>query len=165
MDLVMEIDNFFNHDLCKKIIEKHDSDIRLSSKEPLVISKLNEWSFINKELSVLIEKAYSKYIEWLETKIPVPPIFSCVELSEFRIEKHSAPYEIHPCTRGGKQLLCTFFIMLNEPTEDAEVDFLYKKVRTTTGKLIMFPTTWTSYHKAKNSKDKYVIMGTFHSTA
>ena len=165
MDLVMEIDNFINSDMCKKIIEKHDSDPRYSPDEPLMISDLREWSGINTEISDFIKTAYSKYVDWLKAKIPISKQFSSAQISGFRLEKHDFPYEItpFPSDNGSGVPICTFFIHLNEPAENAETDFLYKKVRATAGKLVVFPATWTSVHRTKASKDKYVLMGTFYS--
>ena len=165
MDLVMEIDNFMNTDMCKKIINKHNLDSRYTSTAALNISELNEWSDINKEISEFIKTGYGKYIEWLKAKIPISSTFLSAEISEFRIEKHDFSYEITPFAQNNRNgsPLCTFFIHLNEPTENPETDFLYKKVRVTPGKLVMFPATWTSIHRTKDSKDKYVLMGTFYS--
>ncbi len=157
----MEIDHFMDSELCKKIIKKHDLDPRFSTTQALDISELNEWSDINREISEFIKKAYSKYIEWLRVKIPISDDFKSAEIKKFRIEKHDFPYEIIPFSRDGS--LCTFFIHLNEPVQNAETDFLYKKVRITPGKLVMFPATWTSIHRTNESQDKYVLMGTFHS--
>jgi hypothetical protein len=164
MDLVMEIENFMDTETCKKIIQKHDLDSRYSSESALNISELNEWSDINREISEFIKTGYGKYVEWLQAKIPVANKFFSAEITEFRIEKHDFAYEIIPFPQNNDNSpLCTFFIHLNEPVENAETDFLYKKVRATTGKLVIFPATWTSIHRAKESKNKYVLMGTFYS--
>jgi hypothetical protein len=116
MDLVMEIDNFMNTDMCKKIINKHDSDSRYSPDSALNISGLREWSDINKDISEFIKTGYGKYIEWLKAKIPISPKFLSAEIAEFRIEKHDFPYEIIPFAQNNENgvPLCTFFIHLNE---------------------------------------------------
>lgn len=162
----MEIDNFMDTETCKKIIQKHDLDPRYTPEAALNISELNEWSDINRDISNFIKTGYSKYIEWLKAKIPISNKFLSAEISSFRIEKHDFAYEITPFTQNNENgvPLCTFFIHLNEPVENPETDFLYKNVNVKTGKLVVFPATWTSIHRTKESKNKYVLMGTFYST-
>lgn len=163
MDLVMEIDRFVNEDFCKKIIEKYEQDSRISSYKPLNISEYSDWEDINKQLSEYLSSGYTKYIKWLEAKIPIIDKFLNAELSSFRIEKHDMNYSVTPLQLNKNNCIpfCTFFIHLNH-TENGENDFYYKQVSPGPGKLVMFPATWTTVHKGKECKDKYVIMGTFY---
>lgn len=167
MDLVMEIDGLVDFNLCKQIVEKYKNDHRYNLNEALNISECKEWSELNKKISENIKLGYIRYVEWLEKLFPTPTQFQRAELIDFRLENHSGGYNlIYPCNNHDNNSgmpLCTFFIHLSDPVGNGETDFIYKKVQAKTGKLIMFPSTWTSVHNADTCDEKYVLMGTFYS--
>ena len=164
----MEIDGFVNHELCSLIIEKYKNDSK-TKPNGLTISNYKEWDEINEKLFKIIKTGHTRYINYIDAMFPnVPEKLLTVENYEFRIENHEKGYNwVFPSLKmeNNRNILFKFFIHLNDVTEGGETDFLYKKVKPTTGKLVIFPSTWTSLHRGLECKDKYVITGTFYSKA
>ena len=165
MDLIMELDGFLDKEFCEEIINKAEQETR-TNENGLNICRYREWNEITDKLRNSIKLGHSKYIEWLNVILPkIPDNILNTENMDFKIENHGAGYEwISPSFNNHSQYV--FFIHLNDTNEGGETNFLYKKVKSKTGKLVMFPSNWTSFHMGLPAeKNKYIIMGSFYSKA
>jgi hypothetical protein len=165
MDLVMELDGFLDKEFCEEIINKAEQETR-TNEYGLNICRYREWNEITDKLRKSIKLGHSKYIEWLNVILPkIPDKIINAENIDFRIENHATGYEwISPLFNNESQYI--FFIHLNDISEGGETNFLYKKVQPKTGKLVVFPSTWTSFHMGLPAENnKYVIIGSFYSKA
>jgi hypothetical protein len=174
MDLAMELHDHLDQDFCNKIIERFESDPR---KKPgmdankidinyklsldLFISSFQNWNDITEKLDELIEDGIKKYQEWLNVILPYIPIdFKKLQCRGFQIQK-SGKYEWHSdeCNRTEEKRVLTFIWYLNTKDQDGETDFLYKKIKPHTGKLVIFPATWDYIHRGCPTENKYIITG------
>lgn len=65
------------------------------------------------------------------------------------------------------QRVLTFIWYLNDVDEGGETFFLFGKIKPKAGKLLIFPATWTYFHKGNVpiSNDKYIITGWLSGTS
>jgi hypothetical protein len=58
-------------------------------------------------------------------------------------------------------------LLLNDVNEGGETYFIDGKVKPTTGKLLLFPATWTYLHKGDipRSNSKYIITGWLYNNS
>ena len=161
MDLVMELDGFLDKEFCEEIVYRCKQDSHDKSNG-LHIHRYNEWNEINDKLREVIKDGQSRYIEWLRVILPdIPNMITDTTNTEFKIENHDAGYN-WVSLRGGSSLF-NFFIHLTDVKEGGETEFVYKKVKPRTGKLVFFPAHWTSIHRGLPCENKYVLMGSFHT--
>ena len=177
MDLVMERNGFLDPEFCKEIIDKFENDPRKSQgitgntektdlkfSIDLNITPLKEWNEIIEKLDLYIKQAHSLYIEWLE--IMLPSVHNKIKNSKhvgFQIQK-SGKYGWHHDSAKDEygDRLITFIWYLNDISDGGETDFVYKKVKPQTGKLVFFPATWDYLHAGLETENKYIITGWFY---
>lgn len=128
----------------------------------------------NIECFVLKEttKALDRYISKLNKRIVNYTTFSEVERNGFNMNKYSVDtsgrYSYHTDRfvepETDLERVITFIWYLNDVLEGGETEFNGNiKVKPETGKLLMFPSTWTYPHSSLPvvSNNKYIIVGWF----
>jgi Rps23 Pro-64 3,4-dihydroxylase Tpa1-like proline 4-hydroxylase len=90
----------------------------------------------------------------------------CYQLIKMKIQK-SGKYEWHSdaCNQTKEERVLTFIWYLNTKDQDGETDFLYKKIKPHTGKLVIFPATWDYIHRGCPTENKYIITGWIYRSA
>lgn len=175
MDLVLEVPGHLNPDLCKRIIENFENDDRkvpgnttggynakLKDTIDLPIGWLDDWSDIVKELDLKINNIIELYVSFLNEKTKIKHD----QLSLFNVEHHyqvqkSGHFDWHHdfTVKPPYMRVFTFMWYLNRPDEGGNTDFIFKSVKPETGKLVIFPASWTCPHRGCPAKNKYVVTG------
>jgi hypothetical protein len=175
-------ENNLDKELCEKIITEFENDHRklkgifggkLGSIDERVKDTLDlafsshieeNWKEIDSILFFSLRDAIARYYK----KLVNYNIICDGELfdSGFQIQKYKknkGKYIWHNDAMSTTQYnrLFAFIWYLNDVTDGGETYFLGGKVKPTTGKLLLFPTTWTYMHKGAVpiSNDKYIITG------
>ena len=175
-------ENNLDKELCEKIITEFENDHRklkgifggkLSSIDERVKDTLDlafsphieeNWKEIDSILFFSLRDAIARYYK----KLLNYNIICDGELfdSGFQIQKYKknkGKYIWHHDAMSTTQYnrLFAFIWYLNDVTDGGETYFLDGKVKPSTGKLVLFPATWTYMHKGAVpiSNDKYIITG------
>jgi len=176
---------------CNEIIEKFIADDRkekgfvFSRREgaketmDLFITQVDDWKEIDTQLSKVLYNSLEKYMEEHISKISNiydinDPIISTYlgNVVDFgyqvqHYKKNEGFYKWH-CdfinnTRKDftQVRLYTFIWYLNDVDEGGETEFLHGIIKPKAGKLLIFPSTITYYHRGRMpiSSDKYIITG------
>lgn len=172
----MELDGHLDPEFCNEIIKRFESDNRkrqgltgggfephIKLSYDLYISRYKEWDDISSKLEKYINDGFEKYIEWLD--VILPKVCNTVKTSKhtgFQIQK-SGKYEYHDdsLTDVEGERVLTYIMYLNTPDNGGETDLIYKKVKPRTGKLLLFPATWTAVHGGILTETKYIVTGWF----
>jgi len=180
-------ENNLDKELCERIIVEYENDHR-----KLKGMFGGKWGSIDERVKDTLDLAFSSHIEenWKEIdsilffslrnaiaryykKLLNYNIICDGELfdSGFQIQKYKknkGKYIWHQDSMVSTEhnRLIAFIWYLNDVTEGGETYFLDGKVKPTTGKLLLFPSTWTYMHKGAVpiSNDKYIITGWLSST-
>jgi len=187
-DFILEIPNSLSKNVCDKIIKQFEEDDtklqgcfgkgyvnkKTKTSIDLFLSAFSDWNHIDnllsKALSIGVDK-YRKYIR--ETKSDTEPESWSVDMrylydSGYQIQRTDTNgfYKWHhDFLLGDKECrILTFIWYLNtlEPEQEGNTEFIGgKKVRPETGKLLLFPATWTGLHRGGvlKSGKKYLITG------
>jgi 2OG-Fe(II) oxygenase superfamily len=175
MDLVLEIPNNLDPEFCKKIIDKFDLDERkiqgvtttgleIEKKDSLdlPIGWLDDWSEIVSELDIKLNEVIERYIQFIQQRTNLP--FDAISL--FNLKHHYQVQKINYfdwhhdfSVKPPYMRVFTFMWYLNVPDEGGMTDFIFKKVKPETGKLLVFPASWTCPHKGHFAKNKYILTG------
>jgi len=132
------------------------------------------WTQINTFLTNEVSNALHKYIYNIDKQLPDSEgyqSFNKLIYQGFHINKYSCDvsgrYGYHVDCHINKENLercITFIWYLNDVTIGGETEFRGRfAVKPETGKLLLFPATWTYPHSSKPviSNDKYIIVGWF----
>ena len=171
----MEFDGHLDPDLCKQIIERFEKDSRkhagrsgktvqpdVKLSDDLRIDIYPEWNDVTEQLEKSLKDGLERYKDYLDIMMPKNYInFSTFTHRGFQIQK-SGYYKWHDDDHTEHDLhqrIVTFIWYLNTKEEEGWTDFHYKKVFPRTGKLVIFPSTWTYIHSGAPTTDKYLITG------
>lgn len=181
MEFVYEEDNFLPREICEKLIQKFENDpdktqgrtvlgvnLNIKKTTDLIISGKN-WI---KELNYIqhkVNEAISNYKSFLYDQ----GFNKCNRLSELFHKTFLTPPKIQKAGPGGfyrwhhdatdcNSRIFTYIVYLNDVDEDCggTTDFKNgKRIQPKTGKLMIFPTTWTYLHRGKKVEkgDKYIL--------
>lgn len=188
MNFVKTFSNSLGESMCKHIISIFDKNQELQfpgvtlgginehekkTRDVISISLQTnpEWMLLEpllrKELNVKLERYF---YELNDTKfVSNPP--SNMSDRGFQIQKYNANdgfYRFHHDSfiENEKHRVLTFLWYLNNVTEGGETEFYEgTKVIPETGKLLIFPSTWTYVHRGNMpiSNDKYIMTGWIYS--
>lgn len=177
--------NVLTNETCEKIInmfEKSEKHKGITSKgleinikktyEVLIEGK--EWQEIDKLISNILTKSineYSQRINLLTNNGYINnKLLNNITDNGYHIQKYikgDGFYKWHNDFSIGSEKSCriiTFLFYLNDVEEGGETYFYNGKIKPETGKLLLFPATWTYNHKGNMpiSNDKYIITGWFY---
>ena len=154
-------------------------DMSIKATWDLVITQREDWKEVDNNLCLLLRNALMNYSkrahDYLATEYNLQEDVLKGYLQDtcdfgYQIQryiKNEGFYNWHiDFTSNFKKdfnqvRLLTFIWYLNDVTEGGETEFLHGKVTPTAGKLLIFPSTITYFHKGKMpvSDDKYIITG------
>jgi hypothetical protein len=174
MDLVYEIPESLDAEFCKRCIKKFESDNRLQpgrtmlridknikDTTDLMIGRYKDWSEECEILDAQLQKGIDKFKKMLSELVTSDfSLDNISNMNHYQMQK-SGKYEWHhdfAISHGSTRVL-TFMWYLNVPDEGGETDFIYKKVKPETGKLVIFPATWEKFHRGCPAINKYIITG------
>ena len=190
--LVYEKENVLSKEICDDIINRFENDkknqisgITLSGlnkdvkdTNDLMLSHHDEWKDIDTLINKVIYTQFELYRNQLTfinsedgNEIPIFMFPTQVGDTGYQIQKYKqneGKYVWHTDNQvraNGKERLITFLFYLNDVDKGGETDFHYKKIIPRTGKLLLFPATWTFTHRGimPESSDKYIITGWIHN--
>ena len=189
--LIYEKENVLSKEICDDIINRFENDKKnqmfgvtvagvnkdVKDTMDLMLSYHDEW----KDIDTLINKVVYTHFEIYREQLTFinledgneTPIFNFprqVGDKGYQIQKYKqneGKYVWHTDNQvndKGKERLITFLFYLNDIDKGGETDFHYKKIIPRTGKLLLFPATWTFPHRGimPESSDKYIITGWIH---
>ena len=134
MDLVLEVKGHISSDLCKKLIAKYTKD--------QVFSRFLDWDAEYREILESTELQLHEYSRFLNSKLPQKFSYTDCETPNFTILKNADLKGIQSSEKIVEEQE-TMFIFLWYLDDEGETDFFYRKVKAETGKLVIFPATWT----------------------
>lgn len=169
-----EIPESLSRDFCLKCIESFEKDTRVhpgrtmlrvdrnvKDSLDLMIGRYKDWSdvcsVLDSALEIGIEKFKKHFNSFAESDFQLTGL---TNNNHYQMQK-SGKYEWHHdfTISNGQWRVLTFMWYLNVPEEGGETDFVFKKVKPETGKLVMFPATWERLHRGCPAKNKYIITG------
>jgi len=171
-----KIEGITSSGLNKDIKDSLDFDIRNSNSD--------EWSEILNLLDKELSKNVKKYVSNINEKLDVVSenstakfkYFSSQEITydTYQIQKYKKNvgryvyhHDEHIKWDERKKRVLTYLWYLNDVEEGGETNIWYDyKVIPKSGKLLIFPTTWTYPHRGKIpiSSDKYILTGWIYAT-
>lgn len=189
MNFIYENDNSLCEELCNDIIELYENDenkdegrtiggvdMKIKNTTDLIIPKNNEkWKKIEECLYKELHKNILKYIEQINCESYNPKfnngtdtnIFKNTNLEAYyfmiqKYDKNKGEYIYHNdfYLEKNKYRVITFLWYLNDVKEGGETQFWDSyKIKPKTGKLILFPASWTFQHRGlmPKSSNKYII--------
>ena len=180
------IDLFENEPGKKKSLTRKDynqngyfrKDVKNSMQYNIILSteKNDNWLKIEKHLHEELQKKLSLYITELKTSNKYVGFGSFIDNNLLTVEgfgftflryiQNDGYYNIHQDGdvnwKHGASRVITFIWYLNDVSEGGETEFWENyKVKPETGKLLLFPATWSYTHKGciPITNDKYIIAG------
>lgn len=189
MNFIYENDNSLCEELCNEIIELYECDEtkydgmtfgglqkKIKNTTDLIIPQNNEkWKKIEQCLYKELHKNISKYIEQINCVSYNPEFNNGRDTHIFKndnldvrtfivqkYEKNKGEYVYHNDFgfENGKYRVITCLWYLNCVEEGGETQFWDSyKIKPKTGKIILFPATWTFQHRGlmPKSSNKYII--------
>ncbi len=190
-DFIYIADGALEPEFCKNVIEKFEKDddkspgvmgrreesrVDTSIKDSidLMISDLSRWKEEDDVFFSSLNEHHTLYLKngkWRETHYP-----GVGELSDsgYQIQRTrpGAGYTWHHDSMMGEYVLTkgvrtsTFIWYLNDIDEDGYTEFIDgTKVQPKTGRICIFPATWTFIHRGYPPKNqtKYIVTGWMHS--
>jgi hypothetical protein len=186
-DLIIEYPNNLDGDFCDHLIEKFEKDDRIidgtvgsgympeiKQSKDLLISIHDEWNEEDLKISSILTKANQTYTDQIRPKFELGAAGQNFEDTGYQIQK-TVPggfYSWHndfSCfyDQNVKEIrprLFTFIWYLNTIHEenDGYTEFISgKRVQPEQGKLLIFPATWTYFHRGVPPKNqtKYIMTG------
>jgi hypothetical protein len=147
MDLILEHKGHISPDLCKRLISKYTKD--------QTFSRFLEWDDEYRELLSTIKLQLHEYTRFSGAKMPQQYGFDDCEVPSFTILKDADTKGIqhNESIVEDQEAKFTFLWYLDD---EGETDFFYRKVKAETGKLVIFPATWTQIYVHSPS---YIVMG------
>ena len=149
-------------------MNKHIKD----TTDMVITTAGSQWSRINKFLSKELNSNVKEYVKQHNDRINKPyHIFGTTYLTtdSMQLQKYNknvGKYMYHQdysCDWKNKKMRqLTFMWYLNDVKEGGETEFWSKyRIKPETGKLVLFPASWTFPHRANIpiSSDKYIITG------
>jgi hypothetical protein len=174
MDLVYEIPESLPADLCQECIDKFERDDRqqagrtmlridknIKDSSDLMIGRFKDWSDVCSVLDKKLKIGVDNFNIFLKGIVQTDfSLEGVTNKNHYQMQK-SGKYEWHHdfAIENGSMRVLTFMWYLNVPDEGGETDFVYKKVKPETGKLVIFPATWEKFHRGCPAKNKYIITG------
>jgi hypothetical protein len=181
-------ENNLSKELCDQIIERFKNDIRkrpgltmggMSNKKvthDLVITLLDDWKDIDQILFTNLHQVISNYLKREVRNNKNEIIYyshfqSCLNIQDFGYQiqhynKGAGYYNWHDDSciyllPANQSRFLSFIWYLNDVETGGETEFLNGKIKPSTGKIVLFPATWTYVHKGcmPISNDKYIITG------
>ena len=190
-DFIYVVDGTLDPEFCKNVIEKFEKDddkspgimgrreesrvdTSIKDSTDLLISTLPRWKDEDEVFFSSLKKYHRSYLKtgpWRDTYNP-----GLGDLSDagYQIQRTrpGAGYVWHHDSMMGeyvqtKGVRCTTYIWyLNDIDEDGYTEFIDgTKVQPKTGRICIFPATWTYMHRGYPPKDqtKYIVTGWMHS--
>lgn len=184
-DFITEFDNALDKDFCNHCIEKFKIDDRrypgliggglnedIKKSTDLSISKITGWEEEDKIFCGKVSEYFKKYCD----------IHKFMKIHEYCDSWGDAGYQIQETLPGGfytwhhdfvgghedsnwNPRYFTFIWYLNDIHEDGYTEFIDgTKIQPETGKMIIFPSTWTYTHRGypPKSEIKYICTGWIH---
>jgi hypothetical protein len=147
MDLVLEVKGHISPDLCKRLISKYTKD--------QVFSRFLDWDDEYRELLSTVKLQLHEYARFLGAKLSRYQGYDGCEVPNFRILKgvNTEGIQHNESIIEDQEAMFTFLWYLDD---EGETDFFYRKVKAETGKLVIFPATWTQIYMHSPS---YIVMG------
>lgn len=168
--------------ICDEIIEKFElsnnkydgitmgginKDVKVTTD---CVIKKNEimWSSIHKLLEDELIRNVEIYIDRCTSFLPSEyKLFnSSVIIETIQVQKYNKNlgkyiYHSDEAIDSKKMRVLTFLWYINDVLEGGETEFLDLKIKPETGKLLLFPSTWSYPHRGNMpiTSDKYIITG------
>jgi len=182
MDFLYEINDFVPREFCESIITKFEIDKERQQKGTTVnglaehMKKSTDivipvdgdgiWDDVAVKIMKYQKIATQKYIEYLRLKYGhvYGPMFNDCNFTIPRIQKTVAGgyYQWHIDTTiplNSRVFACIIYLNNVEEMWGGATEFLHRKVQPSTGKLIIFPSSWEYLHRGALLTDgqKYII--------
>jgi len=173
MDLVFSIPNHLDNDFCNEIIQRFEDDPRKRPGEAggdfkphvkisadLALAGLENWADVALKLQEKLFDGYKQYDIFLKNKFAGYDLSKSIQHTGCQIQK-SGSYKWHEDSNfmNGYMRTTTFIWYLNDKPVESGTGFHYKTEKPETGKLIIFPATWTYIHCGFLAESKYIITG------
>ena len=190
-DFIYIADGALEPEFCKSVIEKFEKDDRkkpgimgreedrrvdtsIKDSTDLMISDLSEWKDEDKVFFDSLHKHHELYLKknkWTDTHFPAlgKLVDSGYQIQRTRpgagyIWHHDSTFGNYVHHRGVRTT--TYIWYLNDIDEDGYTEFIDgTKVKPKTGRICIFPATWTYMHRGYPPKNqtKYIVTGWMHS--
>lgn len=163
MEFILEFNDVLSEEMCENIIKKYDKDER-KIKGDLMITSLPDWNDIDKHVSDVLSKYIDIYIDTIDKY--------CVEKSDTTFELlHDTGLKIQKddyykwredsyYSNVDRKLSCIFYLNTLQVNDGGSTIFSCgKQIRPKCGSLLIFPSTWTYYHRGEEiyNREKYTI--------
>ena len=140
-----------------------DFDLKAIKDKGIIKLLCNELNEAMKQYKIQIDKNYEKMIyNHFQGKILKTTAF---QLQHYTKNEGMFVYHTDNSinTSTNQERILVYMWYLNDVDVGGETDFIDFKIKPTTGKLVLFPSTWTYPHCANIpvSNDKYIITGWF----
>ena len=192
-DFIYVNPNALDGEVCKDIIEKFENDNRksagfvanengekiinkkLKTSTDLFISNLNDWKEIDTTIAKSVSENIQNYInhcsEIFDKLDPSPNPFSGAKFDDhgYNVKSYEPGGYFHwhddfMVDKKTPRMIAMLFYM-NNVNMGGETEFISgKKIIPSTGKLVMFPSTWNYIHRGVTPKKgkKYIISAYLH---
>ena len=190
-DFIYVADGALEPEFCKNVIEKFEKDDRkkpgvmgreedkrvdtsIKDSIDLGISNLSEWKDEDKVFFDSLHKYHDLYLKkgkWTDTHCPA---VGKLNDTGYQIQRtrpgagyiwhHDSAFGDYVHTKGVRT--STYIWYLNDIDEDGYTEFIDgTKVQPKTGRICIFPATWTFIHRGYPPKNqtKYLVTGWMHS--
>jgi len=184
-DLIWEKRNELTEEFCSRCIEKFEEDprkyqgvtgagVKLDTKQSidLAISGVDAWEEEDAIFYESLNRCSKEYVKEFQGMFSLDGPAEKFKDTGYQIQK-TVPggfYKWHTdfsCTNGDNApRYLTFIWYLNDIHEDGYTEFIDgTRIQPETGKLIMFPATWTYMHRGypPKSEEKYICTGWLHT--
>uniref|UniRef100_A0A6C0JTV9 Fe2OG dioxygenase domain-containing protein n=1 Tax=viral metagenome TaxID=1070528 RepID=A0A6C0JTV9_9ZZZZ len=185
MDFIYEIDNFLSSEQCKDIIKRFELDHRkfngttvggydekTKRSTDLFISELPDWSDIDKIVCGKLTRSLNQYIKYVEgcmksknINFHTSGIFFNLSDTGYKVQRlrKGEYYNWHEDFSRfsfNRMMTCIIYLTTLDDEDGGKTEFeCGKSVQPVEGKLVMFPATWTNYHRGQTvlGKTKYIL--------
>jgi Rps23 Pro-64 3,4-dihydroxylase Tpa1-like proline 4-hydroxylase len=178
MEFIYECENFIPYDFCKHVIDKfeknkhqHRPGLTLGGKSDMKKSTDLRMDILNwdNEMNKFKDYTFSairKYVQYLNDKIDVDyrPLFENFNITFPQIQKTQKGEYFKWHNDGNldpNRRIASIIYYLNDVEEKygGATEFKGTKVQPNTGKMLIFPSTWTYIHSGQELHDgnKYIV--------
>lgn len=184
-DLIWSKPNALTSDFCSHLIQKFEADSRkhqgtvgfdrvdrsIKSSMDLKISLLSDWEEEDQIFFKSLSPAIQDYAKYCAEEFNLPVLSSDTEDSGYQIQR-TKPGEFYDWHHdffivNHQSRILTYIWYLNTITEGGYTEFSDgTKIQPETGKLLIFPSTWTYVHRGypPEYQTKYICTGWIYSS-
>jgi hypothetical protein len=166
MDLVFEYSHALSPEFCKQIVDQFNAETRVKtfpSESFIHVSRFLEWDNVMKELKQKLPEFIEIFRRHWLSKWPEQQFnYNIINDDSIFVRKLNTQGGIWECpyyVENELERFIAFFVYLSD---EGETDFIHKKVKAKTGKLVIFPATWHDVYTHINCENRYMLTGFFY---